>query len=93
MGGATSSSAHFTAFVSLQNNEQLSPVALANRANSFLQKHNLLEADLKVVGERVNTVNSSSDKFVTCDDEQFRGITPADYKVTFFYWPLHITTS
>lgn len=45
-----------------------------------MQKHNLLEADLKVVGERVDTVNGSADRFVTCDDEQFQELTPAGYK-------------
>ena len=36
---------------------------------------------MKVVGERVNTVNSSADRFVSCDDEQFQGLNPPDYKV------------
>lgn len=30
----------------------------------LLQKHNLLEADISVVGERVNSVNGSASKFV-----------------------------
>ena len=41
-----------------------------------------MEADLKVLGERVNTVNNSADRFVTCDDDEFQGLTPPDYKVT-----------
>lgn len=41
-----------------------------------------MEADLKVLGERVNTVNTSADRFVKCDDEEFQELTPADYKVS-----------
>lgn len=33
------------------------------------------------MGERVDSVNSSADRFVTCDDEQFQELTPAGYKV------------
>lgn len=40
-----------------------------------------MEADLKVLGERVNTVNTSADRFIKCDDEEFHGLTPSDYKV------------
>ncbi|XP_067941733.1 spectrin beta chain-like isoform X2 [Watersipora subatra] len=46
----------------------------------LLQKHTLMEADLKVLGGRVETVNTSADRFVTCDDEEFQGLTPPDYK-------------
>ena len=33
----------------------------------LLQKHNLLEADIHVVGERVKMVNGSAEKFVDGD--------------------------
>jgi len=48
----------------------------------LLQKHTLMEADMKVLGERVETVNSSATRFVTCDDEDFQSLTPSDYKVS-----------
>lgn len=39
----------------------------------LLQKHSLLEADVNVVGERVATVNSQAQKFITDDFSEIGG--------------------
>lgn len=39
----------------------------------LLQKHNLLEADINVVGERVKTVNTQAQKFVDGDVSEVGG--------------------
>ena len=33
----------------------------------LIQKHSLLESDIKVIGERVRTINGQADKFVIAD--------------------------
>ena len=33
----------------------------------LLQKHSLLESDIKVIGERVRTINGQAEKFVVAD--------------------------
>lgn len=39
----------------------------------LLQKHNLLEADINVVGERVSTVNSQAQRFIDDDFSEIGG--------------------
>ncbi|XP_059173308.1 spectrin beta chain-like isoform X3 [Physella acuta] len=44
----------------------------------LLQKHSLLEADVNVVGERVSTVNSQAQKFITDDFSEIGGYRPCN---------------
>ena len=37
--------------------------------DDLLQKHSLLEADIKVIGERVKSVNAQADPFSTESDD------------------------
>ena len=40
----------------------------------LLQKHSLLESDIKVVGERVKTINGQAEKFVVADFPEAGGV-------------------
>lgn len=41
----------------------------------LLQKHSLLESDIKVVGERVKTINGQAEKFVIADFPEAGGMS------------------
>ncbi|KAK2182078.1 hypothetical protein NP493_368g02093 [Ridgeia piscesae] len=47
----------------------------------LLQKHSLLESDIKVVGERVKTINGQAEKFVVADFPEAGDYKPCDPQV------------
>jgi len=49
--------------------------------DDLLQKHGLLESDIRVIGDRVKAINAQASKFVDCDFPEVPGYKPVEPEV------------
>jgi spectrin beta len=49
--------------------------------DDLLQKHELLEGDIRVIGDRVKVINGQASKFIDCDFPEVPGYKPVEPEI------------